>query len=310
MNISPLVYALVLNYHSLEDTLQCVDSLRHADYPSLKILVIDNDSPKNEGKVLSENLAQDEFIQLPKNIGYTGGNNVGIKQALDHDAEFIFIVNPDVRVPKGCIQNYISILINNPEIGALNPIQLNSEGNGLDEKFSRGIYTYQNREIPSLSDLDKADLILDSNTLYGAAIILPSKVLKKVGGFDPIYFAYGEEEDLCRRIKFFGYKLAVTNQSPIKHLRTKEENKNYRWRILFLRLRGKYLFILKNPKSRFLICLKRSYKEFIEDFRNRANLDYPYKLSHFISIGSWLIINIIRIFMHRKTDHKPSAYIS
>ena len=108
-------------------------------------MVIDNNSPSGDGELLQQSLPRDEFIQLNKNTGYAGGNNYGISQAIMGGADYIFIVNPDVRLQPECLDNYLSVFKKYPKAGGLNPIQLDSEGSGLDGKFENIFTRFTNR---------------------------------------------------------------------------------------------------------------------------------------------------------------------
>ena len=135
MSQTPLTYVLILNYCSLEDSIACVNSVRQTDYPNTRLLVIDNASPDNSGYFLSNLIPSNELLRLDKNTGYAGGNNIGISHALKENADYIFIVNPDIRLPTNAISTYVDIMLKKPEIYALNPVQL-SENNEIDKKFS------------------------------------------------------------------------------------------------------------------------------------------------------------------------------
>src|SRR4030067_2779954 len=146
----PSVWILVLNYCSLDDTLGCVDSVRMSDYSSFRLLVIDNASPDGSGAVLSNRIPSREFMQLPRNTGYAGGNNIGMARALQGGADYIMIANPDVRLSADTISKCVAIMEQQPSIGALNPIQLDGTGLKLDEKFRLGIFVRHGFPEPSL----------------------------------------------------------------------------------------------------------------------------------------------------------------
>jgi GT2 family glycosyltransferase len=307
----PLVYALILNYHSLDDTLQCVDSLREVNYPALRIIVLDNDSPENEGSILKQKLAKDEFIQLPKNIGYAGGNNVGMRLAMDRGADYIFIINPDIRLAPDSVGCYVEVLETDSTIGALNPIQVCSDGHTMEDKFRRGIFENHNFALPDLNTYSSEQW--EVNTLYGATLMLPATSIKKIGGFDPLYFAYGEEEDFCRRIKYFGLRLVVTAKAPVIHLRTKESVSVDDFR-LFLRLKGSYLFKLKDPTRSFQESLKIVARDIWDDLLEHRKNEYPFNLysinwRHIIKSAAWLVWHIKEACNHRRMEQLGRSHV-
>lgn len=300
----PLVYALVLNYCSLDDTLQCIDSIRQVNYPALQLLVLDNASPENEGAALKQKLATDEFIQLPKNIGYAGGNNVGIRLAMEGKADYIFIINPDIRLAPDSVGCYVEILEADSTIGALNPIQVCANGRTIDDKFRRGIYENHNLPVPDLNTDSSQQW--EVRTLYGAALMLPAITIDKVGGFDPLYFAYGEEEDLCRRIKYQGLRLVVTEKKPVIHLRTKEIDGVDDFR-LFLRLKGSYLFKLKDPTRSLQQSVRIISRDIWGALLGQRNHEYPFNLypisrKHIIKSAAWLIWHLRDTRKHRQME--------
>ena len=95
------ITAVILNYKNLTDTLNCLRSIKETDLgKKISYLVVDNSPiPKNK-KILAEKFPETEYLASPKNLGFAGGNNLGIKKALLDGADFVLIVNPDVLVPR------------------------------------------------------------------------------------------------------------------------------------------------------------------------------------------------------------------
>lgn len=304
----PLIYTLILNYCSLNDTLACVESIRQIRYPNLRVLVIDNNSPDGSGKTLGDKIPDHEFIQLPVNTGYAGGNNAGFRKALDNNADYIFVVNPDVRLPPDSITHYVDILESHPDMGALNPVQLSSDGQSIDESFSRAVLSsaspYRSDHFSGLKEV---------KTLFGAALMLPARTIKQVGGFDPLFFAYGEEEDLCRRIRRSGFKLVVTPEAPVIHKRT-NENRTVSDFVLFLRLKGAYLYNLKNPDLGFRFAVKHFARDFLLDLQGKRSNTYPFNkypitLHNVLRAGVWVGRHLFSIRQHRKLDRTIGPYV-
>lgn len=308
MRLSPLVYIIVLNYCSLDDTLCCVEAIRKIEYPNFRLLVIDNDSPDGSGDALSRAIPSHELLRLRSNTGYAGGNNAGFNIALADDAAYVLVVNPDVRLLPESLSSYVSFLETDPRIGALNPVQLDTAGN-VDQGFSRAVLSTTTPYSSQAYTQAK-----EAKTLFGAALMLPAKTIRLVGGFDPLFFAYGEEEDLCRRIRNRGLKLVVTSLSPVTHHRTKEGSGVSDF-VLFLRLKGTYLYSLKNPQLGFRYALKHFLRDFFRDiFGKRKSVypfnKYPIKAPHIIRAGYWVLRNIEGIRQHRKLDKTQGPYIS
>ena len=105
MNESPLVSILILNYNAGELLLNCVDSLKKSTYTNLEILIVDNISSDNSQKKCKEKFPDIKLIQNNENLGYCGGNNVGINEA---KGKFIVILNPDTIIEPNCIDELIS----------------------------------------------------------------------------------------------------------------------------------------------------------------------------------------------------------
>lgn len=308
----PLVYILVLNYCSLDDTIGCIESVRRLDYPNFRLLVIDNASPDGSGAELAKKLPGSEFLQLPKNIGYAGGNNEGIRIALGASADYVFIINPDIRLPPDCLRNYLRVFDSNSSIGALNSIQLTPDGNAIDRSFLTGVLGPAGYPTPSIGQNNYPD-VFETRTLFGAALIISSRALRKVGGFDPLYFAYGEEIDLCRRIMFHGLRLMVTTRSPVIHLRT-NYSKPLSDFILFLKLKGYYLSQLKSPFQPLSTSATNLVRTFWAAFLGRANGEYPfntYPISRAVikRAAWWFILHAYRVWLHRRIEMAGRAHV-
>jgi GT2 family glycosyltransferase len=302
-NKKPLVYVLVLNYCSLDDTIGCVDSTRQSDYTNTRLLVIDNASPDKSGDFLSKIIPDNEYIQLTENIGYAGGNNVGMSYAMKQNADYIFILNPDIRLKSDTISACISLMESDRTIGAINPIQLNPEGTGIDEKFRLGIFDRHQFLAPK-APFSEANQ-WETMTIYGAALMVSRFTLERTGGFDPLFFAYGEEEDFARRIKRKGLRLVVTSASTVRHLRTKESSVSDH--VLFLRLKGSYLYTLKDPSLKFPTAIWTVIKNIISDLCGNRSNNYPFKQfkitsTHIIKTTCWLAFRIFSIKNHRKLE--------
>jgi len=114
---TPKVSIIVLNWNSAHDTAECLESLRKLNYPAHEIIIVDNGSTDDSELVLREEYSDIKFIQTGVNLGYAGGNNVGIKYALAHGAELIWILNNDTVVDPDSLREMVVMAQSDPAIG-------------------------------------------------------------------------------------------------------------------------------------------------------------------------------------------------
>lgn len=213
----PKVAIVTVNYFGAADTRSCLLSVLSAS-PGSKIIVVDN-SPNDPGvlDLKREFEADVTFIDSDSNLGFGGGNNLGISWFLDHtDCQYVLLLNNDARVQQGSIDTLVSCLDASPCLGAVAGLIL---VDGSDEvwfgsgaiDFARGggrlvkpPYRYSGSYV-------------ESDFLSGAAMMIRREVLQKVGGFDPVFFMYEEDIDLSLRIRDAGWALGVCLRAPFHH---------------------------------------------------------------------------------------------
>lgn len=211
------VAVIILNFKVKELTLKCIESVRKSTYKNLEIIVVDNnsqdglaDSLKNEDDVI--------FIQNKENLGYTGGNNIGIKLGLMRVADFIFVLNPDTEIDKYCISNLVEAQkdlgfdIGGPKIyfgnskkiwyagGIFDKLNVIGRHRGVDEK-----------------DIGQYNEPTNSDFVTGAAFFAKADVFKKIGLFDPRFFLYYEDSEFCLRAKERNSRIMYIPQTAVYH---------------------------------------------------------------------------------------------
>ena len=305
MKRNPLVYTLVLNYCSFEETTGCVEVLRQSRYRNNKIVIIDNASPDGSGEKLHTEFPEIEYLQLPKNAGYAGGNNYGIVQALKNNADFVFIVNPDARIEANTQTLLVNALRADSRRAAAMPLQLQPHGEEIDPMVC-GILK-KNGYSSTLSELKTDHAWLPLESVYGAALLLSASALNEVGLFDPLYFCYVEELDLCRRFRHFGYSLGMVPKAIAYHNRPyiyQDAADKMQAMRKYLLKRNRYLFALKEPRQNFkanvlavLTLLQKSFFSAIRqpDFRDLCDT---------AKIITWLTSNFWKIKKNRESDLK------
>lgn len=212
-----MVAVIILNYKVKDLTLGCIASVQNSDYKDFKIYVVDNNS-EDELETAVKQIKDVKFIQIGVNLGYTGGNNVGIKQALKDGAEFIFILNPDTTIHPNCIPESLKV-VSNPEVGIVGPKILFGDkktiwyAGGILDKLNvvgkhRGV---DEKDCGQYDDLEATDYV------SGAAMIVKRGVFDSIGLFDDRYFLYYEDSDFCFRAKQAGFKIMYVSRAVVYH---------------------------------------------------------------------------------------------
>ncbi|MBN1326219.1 glycosyltransferase family 2 protein [Candidatus Falkowbacteria bacterium] len=241
------VAIILVNFNGKKYLPDCLSSLANLDYPkdNLKIFFIDNGSSDDSLEYAKNNYKDFEYVINGKNLGFAEGNNVGIKKAIDLGFDFAYLINQDTISEPDSLKKLVYVMQNNENIAAVQPRlmlwpekdKVNSLGNSihyLGFGFSGGGYQKFS------GDLTPQEIAYPS----GAAVLIKTEVLKKIGSFDAKLFAYHEDLDLGWRMRLAGYKILVAPDAVVYH------------KYEFSRSIGKYYFMERN---RF-ICLLENYK--------------------------------------------------
>lgn len=217
----PSVHIVILNWNGLKDTLECLASLRGQRYPELKIHVVDNGSEKDEAEVIESHYPEVSVLRQEKNLGFCGGNNVGIKRALAGGADYVLILNNDTIVPPDCISELMHGLLQQETVGSASPLILRYPD--TDVIWFAGT-VWENKtaglRVPlggqPQSQLTSAEPFT-TNVACGCCLLAPSSVWREVGLFDERYFAYYEEADWSRRVQNAGLDCYVIPSATLYH---------------------------------------------------------------------------------------------
>jgi len=220
---------IIVNYKSKDLTLNCLKSIKQADWPGLdyEIIVVDNYSVDLTSRDL-EAFGEIKFVMNGKNLGYGAANNQGISRA---QGRYIVIMNPDTVAAKDVFAKLHDYLENNPSVGVVGPKQFNLDGTVQETCFRwPGFLTPLYRRTPlgkigkARKDLDRF-LYRDYNKnsprqvdwLLGSFLFCRASALRQVGVFDEKYFLYFEDIDLCRRFWRSGWQVVYNPEAAITH---------------------------------------------------------------------------------------------
>jgi GT2 family glycosyltransferase len=249
MSKAPLISIITINYNQVHHTCALLESLRKISYPSIEVIVVDNHSAENPEKTIKENYPETILIMSPENLGFAGGNNLGINIA---KGKYLLFINNDTEVDSGFLEPLVNFLEGNPQAGIISPkiIYYNS-GETIQYVGCNKInpYTGRNTRIGyKEKDQGQHDALRETDLAHGAAMMVPRSVIDKVGVMPEIFFLYYEELDWCESIKNAGYKIYVVPASKIYHKESMSVGKNSTLKTYYM-TRNRLLFMRRNTKG-------------------------------------------------------------
>lgn len=211
------VAVVILNFKVKDETIGCIQSVKKSTYPNVEIIVVDNGSDDGLGEEIGKE-REIVFIQNKENLGYSGGNNVGIKYALKKRADFIFILNPDAKVDPRCIDECVKVF-SDQNIGIVAPKIFFGDKKTI--WFAGGVFDYANvlgkHRGVNEKDSGKYDKVEETDYATGGAMFARAEVFKKIGLFDEKYFLYYEDSDFSFRAKQAGFKILYLPTAIVYH---------------------------------------------------------------------------------------------
>ncbi|MHA4807445.1 glycosyltransferase family 2 protein [Flavitalea flava] len=227
------IIGIIVTYNGLHWIERCLRSLTESSYPC-QIIVVDNGSTDTTTSFIKREFPGVTLIETGKNLGFGQANNRGLKIALDMQAEYIFLLNQDAWVESDTLSSLVAAQLKNPAYGIVSPTHLNGKGVAMDRYFleyfrQSGINGYLNKMILRLKDESRCEqagasreqaednLLIDTTFVNAAAWLITRECLQKVGGFDPIFFHYGEDRNYTQRVLFKGFKIGIHLYSRICH---------------------------------------------------------------------------------------------
>jgi GT2 family glycosyltransferase len=211
------VCAVVVTFNGMRWIRKCLCSLQTTP---VDIIVVDNCSADNSAEFIKSNFPNVHVIALSQNIGFGKANNIGIEEALSRKAKYIFLLNQDARLETGTIERLVALLQKCPEVGVLSPVHLNGDGSLLDKQFLNYLGADNSEGRLLLTDCTlnrRGKELYEVPFVNAAAWLVPRETFELVGGFNPLFFQYGEDHNFLQRVLYHGKKISVCKDAFIYH---------------------------------------------------------------------------------------------
>lgn len=246
MMANPKVSVIIVNYNGIEDTLECLESLKKCEYNNLSIIIVDNASDDVNIKKLNE--IEGAFIKVlynNENLGFSGGNNVGIRVALEEKADLVCLLNNDTIVEADFIPAMVNRLLVSDKVSVVSPMikdyysmERISYAGGDINSFKGGVF------IEGINSYDEQRMQVARRITFasGCCMLIRAEVFKYIGYLTEDYFLYYEDTDFSKRVINAGYEMFYEPKAVIYHkesVSTELYSDNYQY--YFVRNRLKFI---------------------------------------------------------------------
>lgn len=216
---TPRVCISILNWNSVQDTQNCLDSLKNSVDESTEVVVLDNGSKDHSASVLS-NIPSITFLRSSTNLGFSGGHNLVIKYALTKNDDYIWLLNNDA-IPQGkCLEKLVAFAEANPISALISPVILD-KAPPHDFQHIISVLNKTGTGAEEIKDIEHARRLLqespDRIIIWGTALLVRLNAIEKIGLLDEKLFAYAEDTDYALRAISQGYRNSVVLDAFIHH---------------------------------------------------------------------------------------------
>ena len=214
------VATIVLNWNNAADTAECLRSLEQCDAQQT-VIVVDNGSTDGSGPTIRQQFPDITVLETGRNLGYAGGNNVGIRHALKEGADYLCILNNDVTVAADFLLPLVQILDEQSDAGIATPLVLEMAnarrvwalGLAIEPRTGTVERRHANEHISDLHVTQPVEVDIAS----GTAMLVRREVYEDVGFMDEAYYLYFEEAHWCKQVRQAGYRILAAPSSMVWH---------------------------------------------------------------------------------------------
>jgi GT2 family glycosyltransferase len=215
----PPVTLIIVAWNQLEKTLACLESVADLTYPHLNTILVDNGSDPPLAGAIAERFPAVKILRLPRNTGFAGGYNAGLRRALEGQSDYFLLLNNDTELAADVIEHLVAEMATAPDVGLVTakiyyadePDRIWTVGNNLNvflDLKDGGENEIDRGQWSEARDIDFAPF---------CGILIRRAVIERVGFLDEGFFLYYEDMDYCRRAQLAGYRLRLCPDAHIRH---------------------------------------------------------------------------------------------
>ena len=290
------IYTIIVTYNAMQRNWihRCMDSLSKSTVKTTSI-IIDNGSTDGTREYVPLNYTDAIWIPQEKNLGFGQANNLGIKYAIEHQADYVLLLNQDAVLSPDALEKMLTV---SDGESLISPLHLNGDGTRIDEMFRYSLKHSNNLMNDDMLIRHELAPCYESGEICAACWLMPVSLIKKIGGFNPLFFHYSEDNNYYHRMVYHGVKTLLVPDAHMYHdrkLQGSPEAFNRK------RLRRDIILEACNINQGLTKCFWRWFKILIrcytKDIRN-----HQYHIGAFTWEILWLIGHSPSIIHSRKKE--------
>lgn len=251
------VFVIIVTYNGMKWIDWCLTSLRQSTVPVIPI-VIDNGSTDGLRDYVPTHYPEVVWLPQEQNLGFGQGNNLGMRYALDNEADYVLLLNQDAALQPDALEHMLSVADGR---NLVTPVHLCGDGSRIDFMFRESLKRADNQLFDDLLVDEATKPSYEVGEVCAACWLMPIKILKEVGGFCPLFFQYGEDNNYYTRLTYHGIKVILAPKARMQHDRKIHGNTGlYTKKYVHLQL----LVALCNPSATLAKRIKKCGGVFIK----------------------------------------------
>lgn len=285
------VFTIIVTYNAMNRGWidRCLTSLRNSSVPVIPI-VVDNASSDDTPQHVPVHYPEVVWLPQKKNWGFGQANNIGFRYALEHQADYVLLLNQDASLTPTAVEE---MLKNVSEDALYTPVHLNGDGARLDFMFRGALLAHPDLLVDDLYLGKGLKPCYQIGEICAACWLLPVSVIRCIGGFNPLFFHYGEDGNYYQRLRYHGFKTFLVPAAQMMHDRQQFGNKEaFNHNRLHRDLLLVFCDINLSPLRRCIECLRVGFR-----------YGWRHSPRFFYELG-WFLLHATRIIHSRKNEKK------
>lgn len=212
--VTPRVSCVVLNWNGWSDTLECIGALEKCSYPNLNIIVVDNGSTDDSVARIKSAHPNILLLESERNLGFSGGNNLGIRQAFVLGADYVWLLNNDAKPAPDALCELVTKALSDGRIGAVASICYYADNPSTVQAWAGSRVNLWIGYGRLCTKPHQDDWF---HSLNGTSMLILRSAIEDVGSLDEGFFLYWEDTEFCLRLRKKGWRIAAAPNSQVLH---------------------------------------------------------------------------------------------